>query len=126
MLFITPLMMISADLFAQRRPKVGLVLSGGGAKGIAHIGVLKALEEAGLTPDYITGTSMGSIVGGMYAAGYTSDQLREIITQINWDELLSNKVPMNEVVYEEKYYAKVATDPERSSWEGSLAIGFYY
>src|SRR6187402_2675953 len=60
---------ICADVFAQRRPKVGLVLSGGGAKGIAHIGILKALEEAGLTPDYITGTSMGSIIGGMYASG---------------------------------------------------------
>ena len=66
-------------LFAQNRPKVGLVLSGGGAKGIAHIGILKALEEAGLTPDYIAGTSMGSIIGGMYAAGYKADELREMI-----------------------------------------------
>ncbi len=54
------------------RPKVGLVLSGGGAKGAAHIGVLKYIEEAGIPIDYIAGTSMGSIVGGMYALGYSS------------------------------------------------------
>jgi len=90
---------------AQNRPKVGLVLSGGGAKGIAHIGVLKALEEAGITPDYITGTSMGSIVGGLYAAGYKADELRAIVERMDWDVMLSNKVPFNEVVYEEKYYA---------------------
>ncbi|MGC3947831.1 MAG: patatin-like phospholipase family protein [Chryseolinea sp.] len=93
------------SLFAQNRPRVGLVLSGGGAKGIAHIGILKALEEAGLTPDYIAGTSMGSIIGGMYAAGYRADELEDVITHVDWDELLSNKVPLNEVVYEEKYFA---------------------
>ena len=62
-----------------RRPKIGLVLSGGGAKGIAHIGVLKAMEEAGLTPDYITGTSMGSIIGGLYSIGYSADELKEVV-----------------------------------------------
>ncbi|MEJ1238067.1 patatin-like phospholipase family protein [Chryseolinea sp. T2] len=93
------------SLLAQHRPKVGLVLSGGGAKGIAHIGILKALEEAGLTPDYIAGTSMGSIIGGMYAAGYKADELHDIIADVDWDALLSNKVPMNEVVFEEKHFA---------------------
>lgn len=105
LLVVTFLCVTCTVTLAQKRPKVGLVLSGGGAKGIAHIGILKALEEAGLTPDYIAGTSMGSIIGGMYAAGYKADELRDIITQVNWDELLSNKVPMNEVVFEEKYFA---------------------
>jgi NTE family protein len=68
----------------DKRPKIGLVLSGGGAKGIAHIGVLKAMEEAGLTPDYISGTSMGSIVGGLYASGYTADELMEVVKNADW------------------------------------------
>jgi NTE family protein len=58
--------------------KVGLVLSGGGAKGIAHIGILKALEENNIPIDYITGTSMGGIVGAMYAAGYSPSQIEKI------------------------------------------------
>lgn len=70
---------------------VGLVLSGGGAKGIAHIGVIKRLEEAGVRIDYITGTSMGSLVGALYAIGYSSDQLTEIAKSSNWNQLFSEK-----------------------------------
>lgn len=87
-----------------QRPKVGLVLSGGGAKGVAHIGVLKALEEAGIVPDYITGTSMGSLIGGLYAIGYSADQLDSIVHHIDWDVLLTNQVPLNEIAIEEKNY----------------------
>ena len=94
-----------ANSFAQnQRPKIGLVLSGGGAKGVAHVGILKAMEEAGLTPDYITGTSMGSIVGGLYSIGYSADELKEIVEGANWDELLTNKIPLNKVTFEEKFY----------------------
>ena len=74
------------------RPKIGLVLSGGGAKGAAHIGVLKYLEEAGIPIDYIAGTSMGSIVGGMYALGYSSDEILDIISSVDWDRLISNQI----------------------------------
>ena len=88
----------------NQRPKIGLVLSGGGAKGIAHIGVLKAMEEAGLTPDYITGTSMGSIVGGLYSIGYSADELEEFIINTDWGQLLTNKIPLNKVTQEEKFY----------------------
>jgi NTE family protein len=69
--------------------KVGLVLSGGGAKGVAHIGIIKAIEEAGLRIDYITGTSMGSLVGGLYAIGYNSDQLMELVNTNNFVELFT-------------------------------------
>ena len=62
----------------KRRPKVGLVLSGGGAKGAAHIGVLQYLEEVGMPIDYIAGTSMGSIVGGLYAMGYSSAEILDL------------------------------------------------
>ncbi|MBN2172813.1 MAG: patatin-like phospholipase family protein, partial [Bacteroidales bacterium] len=85
-------------------PKIGLVLSGGGAKGIAHIGILKALEKEGLRPDFITGTSMGSIIGGLYSLGYTANQLDSIIRSVNWDMVLSNNVPLNLIAYEEKEY----------------------
>ena len=89
---------------AQESPKLGLVLSGGGAKGLAHIGILKSLEEAGITPDFITGTSMGSIIGGLYSIGYSADEIREIALAADWDRLLSNKILLDEVVYEEKEY----------------------
>lgn len=81
------------------RPKVGLVLSGGGAKGAAHIGVLKYIEEAGIPIDYIAGTSMGSIVGGMYALGYSSDEILDIINTIDWDRLISNQVERQRISY---------------------------
>lgn len=92
-LFVALLFTISITAYTkdttsvQTRPKVGLVLSGGGAKGAAHIGVLKYIEEAGIPIDYIAGTSMGSIVGGMYALGYTSDEILDIINNVDWDRL---------------------------------------
>jgi NTE family protein len=96
---------------AQDKPKIGLVLSGGGAKGLAHIGILKSLEEAGITPDYITGTSMGSIMGGLYAIGYSADEIKQIALEADWDRLLSNKSDLNEVVFEEKdYYNRYITE----------------
>lgn len=95
---------IPEHVLAQQRPKVGLVLSGGGAKGLAHIGILKSLEEAGITPDFITGTSMGSIIGGLYSIGYSADEIKEIALSADWERLLSNKIKLDEVVYEEKEY----------------------
>ncbi len=85
------------------RPKIGLVLSGGAAKGLSHIGVLKVLEKIGISPDYITGTSMGAVVGGLYAAGYTAEEISEMNTNADWENLLSDHIPLNEVVFEEKY-----------------------
>lgn len=87
----------------RERKTLGLVLSGGGAKGMAHVGVLKVLEEEGIYPDYITGTSMGSIIGGLYAIGYTADDLSELNTSLNWDKLLSDNIPSDKIVMEEKY-----------------------
>ncbi|MDB4835485.1 FtsQ-type POTRA domain-containing protein [Cyclobacteriaceae bacterium] len=94
---------ISQLSFAQR-PKVGLVLSGGGAKGFAHIGVIRELEKAGIKPDIITGTSMGSIVGALYALGYTPDQMEQIVTQTDWENIISNKLPYSKVAMAEKPY----------------------
>ena len=80
------LLLISPFLFSQENDtikkdvKVGLVLSGGGAKGFAHIGVLKVLEEAGVRVDYTAGTSMGAIVGSMYASGYNAKEIDSLIS----------------------------------------------
>jgi len=84
------------------RPKIGLVLSGGGAKGMAHVGVLKVLEEIGLEPDYITGTSMGSIMGGLYSIGYSADEIANIIETVNWGSVLTNEIPANQVIMRRK------------------------
>ncbi len=96
-----------SQLHAQHgrpRPKVGLVLSGGAAKGMAHVGVLKVLEEAGLEPDIITGTSMGSLIGGLYAIGYRADSLEALLLRQNWDRVLSDRVGLRNVILEEKAY----------------------
>jgi len=76
-----------------KRPKVGVVLSGGGAKGLAHIGVLKVLEENNVKIDYIGGTSMGAIIGGLYASGYTANQLDSIFKTVDADALIQDFVP---------------------------------
>ncbi|KAF2335592.1 patatin-like phospholipase family protein [Flavobacterium daemonense] len=76
-----------------KRPKIGLVLSGGGAKGFAHIGVLKVLEEAGIKIDYIGGTSMGAVIGGLYASGYNASQIDSIFKKTNFDELINDYIP---------------------------------
>jgi NTE family protein len=94
---------VSGQADSLNRPKIGLVLSGGGAKGLAHIGVLKVLEEIGLTPDYISGTSMGSIVGGLYAIGYTANDLSQINDSVDWSLLLSDNIPLQNVALDEKH-----------------------
>jgi NTE family protein len=85
----------AADSTRVHRPRIGLVLSGGGAKGFAHIGVLKVLEEAGIYPDYIGGTSMGSIIGALYALGYSPDSMYTLVAKQKWSELLSDKINRN-------------------------------
>lgn len=87
---------------SHERPKIGLALSGGGSCGIAHLGVIKVMEEAGLRPDLITGVSMGSIIGGLYAAGYSSDSLEKLCRTIDWDLIMSNRFPDSKIIYPEK------------------------
>ena len=89
----------------EQRKKVGVVLSGGGAKGMAHIKALKVIEEAGIPIDYIAGTSMGDIVGGLYAIGYTTEQLDSMVRKQDWTFLLSDRI---------KRSAMSLTDRERS------------
>jgi NTE family protein len=93
---------VKAQNSGAERPKVGLILSGGGAKGLAHVGVLKVLEEAGIRPDYIGGTSMGSIVGGLYAIGYSVDDLENIAKNTNWEYYLTDEISRRNLTIEEK------------------------
>lgn len=86
------------------RPTIGLVLSGGSAHGLAHIGVLQYLEERGVQVDYITGTSMGAVIGGLYAMGYTADQISNIAADLDWDLMMSNRSPLYEVSPAEKFF----------------------
>ena len=79
------------DSVRMERKKVGVVLSGGGAKGMAHIGVLKVLERAGIPVDVVTGTSMGSIVGGLYAIGYNANSLDSIVREQDWGYVISDR-----------------------------------
>lgn len=74
------------------RPKIGVTMSGGGAKGAAHIGVLKYMEEQGIPVDYVTGTSMGSIIGALYSIGYSPDEMAELIGDLDWPEYITNSL----------------------------------
>lgn len=92
----------------RHRPTVALVLSGGGAKGAAHVGVIKYLDSIGMPVDVVMGTSMGGLVGGIYALGYKADQLDSLIRDIDWDLALSDRVPRDylsysSIKYKEKY-----------------------
>lgn len=86
------------------RPKVGLALSGGGAKGYAHIGALKILQELGIEVDYISGTSMGSIVGGLYAIGYSPEFIEELVSEQDWGGLLLDKIDRRQLSFDQKSY----------------------
>ena len=86
----------------KERPKVGLVLSGGGAKGMAHIGALKVLEEAGIPVDIIVGTSIGSIMAGIYALGYTADEMDSLVRAQDWNLLMKDQIARRDVSYSYK------------------------
>ena len=84
------------------RPKIGLALGGGGARGIAHIGVIKALEEMHIPIDYIAGTSMGSIAGGLYSGGFTPEEMEAVIKGIKWDTLFQDAPERPEQSFRQK------------------------
>ncbi len=87
---------------APQRPKIGLVLSGGGAKGLAHVGVLKAIDKAGLKIDYITGTSMGAIIAAMYASGYSGEEIGKIAQGMDWTGSILGNVNYHNISIENK------------------------
>jgi NTE family protein len=89
--------------FAQdKKPKIVLVLSGGGAKGVAHIPLLQALDSLHIVPDLIVGNSMGSVMGGLYAMGYSGDSIAKMTKSMDWNKLLGGGVSLDKVSVEEK------------------------
>lgn len=86
-----------AQELADDRPRIGLALSGGGARGLAHVGVLEVLEELRVPIDVITGTSMGAIVGGLYASGLPADSIRGLLSHVDWEEILSDTPPRSSI-----------------------------
>mgnify|MGYP002619939607 CR=1 FL=1 len=104
------------DSIRQHRPTVALVLSGGGAKGAAHVGVMEYLETIGMPIDLVVGTSVGGLIGGFYAVGYTAEEIREIVYGIDWEMALSDKVPREYISYAETKYKE----------KYMLSFPFYY
>lgn len=100
----------------KTRPTVALVLSGGGAKGAAHVGVIKRIEELGIPVDIVLGTSMGGLVGALYSLGYTTSQMDTIISNIDWGWALSDKLSREFISYEDMKYKE----------KYMLSIPFYY
>lgn len=120
---------LSSFLFGQERPKVGLALSGGGAKSMAQLGALRVIEQSGVKLDYISGTSMGAVIGAMYAMGYTVDEIEFYLKKVNWDELLSNDIPRNRLPYlnkdDEKYLLNIGIEDGQFKLPKAFNYGHY-
>src|SRR5437588_13000873 len=84
------------------RPKIGLVLEGGGALGLAHVGVIQWLEEHRIPVSYVAGTSMGGLIGGVYATGRSAPEIREVVQGINWDDVLKGQTPYQDLSFRRK------------------------
>lgn len=104
------------DEIRRYRPTVALVLSGGGAKGAAHINVIKHIEELGIPVDIVLGTSMGGLIGGLYALGYTTDQMDSLVRNMDWDWVFSDKLSRKYISYTDKKYKE----------KYMLSIPFFY
>ena len=135
LVMMMPLANAQDSTSVKERPKVGLVLSGGGAKGAAHVGVLKYLEDNGIPIDYIAGTSMGSVVGGMYALGYSTDEILDVLSSADWNRLISNEVDRRKISFTRKlenetmaftvpFSLKHKEDVQSRTFKNSLPKGF--
>lgn len=113
----------------KKRPTVAVVLAGGGAKGAAHIGVLKYLEEKGIPVDFVAGTSMGGLMGGLYAMGYSAVEIDSIVQSIDWNVMMSDNIPMAYYAYNSQRYKEtyVIDIPfSRIEFKQSLPSGYLY
>ncbi len=113
--WIIAVLICSYLLEASQRPTVGLVLSGGGARGGAHAGVLQLLEERHIPIDYIVGTSMGSLMGGLYASGYSAKELQQLLVTTPWEKYITTKKPRREIPFRRKTL--------ESEFPGSIKVG---
>ena len=114
------------DKIRKHRPAVALVLSGGGAKGIAHIGVIKYIESLGIPVDLVVGTSMGGLIGGLYSLGYTTEQMDSLVRRIDWGWAFSDRLPRDyysysDARYREKYMISIPFFYEKDYYKMMLA-----
>ena len=100
---------------ASVRPRIGLALEGGGAKGLAHIGALMWLEEHHIPVDYVAGTSMGGLVGALYAMGMSPEEMRQLVESLDWSELLAGETPYRALSYRRK--------EDRRDYPNSMVVG---
>jgi len=107
---------------AGKRPKLALVLSGGGARGAAHVGVLKVLEANKIPIDFIVGTSMGSVVGGLYAAGYSPDEMEQLFNKLDWSDLLSGDITEDLLSFRDKTDLQKLLPLEIGIKKGKIAL----
>jgi len=113
----------------KTRPTVALVLGGGGAKGTSHIGVLKYIEEKGIPVDFVAGTSMGALIGGLYSMGYSATEIDSIVKSIDWSVMMSDNIPMGFYTYTRKMYKStymIDIPYTRFNFKQSLPSGFIY
>ncbi|GAA0738183.1 patatin-like phospholipase family protein [Gaetbulibacter jejuensis] len=132
-IILIALIFFNISLYAQEsveetKPKIGLVLSGGGAKGFAHIGVLKVIDSLGIKVDQVAGTSMGAIIGSLYASGYTGKQLDSIFRTLNFDDVISDNLPREaKTFYErdnaEKYAVSLPFDKFKLKLPSAISRG---
>ena len=113
------------DQIRQYRPVVALVLSGGGAKGAAHVGVIRYIEQLGIPVDMVLGTSMGGLIGGLYALGYTTDQMDSLVRNMDWgwafsDKLSRKYISYTDMKYKEKYLLSIPFYYERDYYRMKL------
>jgi len=113
---------VSAEDDEARRPRIGLVLGGGGARGAAHVGVLRALNEMNIPVDYVCGTSMGSVVGSLFAIGLDPDEIESILLGVDWDDLFSDRPARTARTYRRKEDDSAAFLPVEWGWKGRIVL----
>ena len=127
LIFILNYTQVKENLVIPKNPKIGLSLAGGGAKGFAHVGVLKVLDSLGIKVDYVSGTSMGAIVGGLYASGYTGKDIEKIVMETDFYNLLSNANNRAETSFfnksVDKYLLKVPIKNGKVTLPSSITSG---
>jgi len=101
---------------ADQRPRIGVALSGGGARGLAHIGVLQWFEEHQIPIDYLAGTSMGGLIGGLHAMGMAPDEMKQIVESLDWDQLLAASPAYTDLTFRRK--------EDRRAYPGNLQLGW--
>ena len=120
---------VQSQSFDQEKDlKVGVVLSGGGAKGFAHIGALKIIEEAGIRVDFVGGTSMGAIIGALYAAGYSADEIEKISKEMKFENFMDEGIPRRSKPFfqkenEHKYIVKLSLEDKKIKFPQGLMTG---